>query len=494
MKKLNQLKMVVVLVVGTLIPGVAMADYASSTPDVSTAAVSSLLSPSIAEKPGQPGSGAESLKSELAERVKEIDQKLNTSKKEQKLRQEVAASRDEVDRLKNLTNVPGIIVSKKIKDEEKKNNALENQFSQLTTLPGTGVQQSDLDINEAACSKNVNTQQFKQLSDQMQSEPFNFLRKEGGKLVAERKKALKEKGFENFFAMVKKLKENNKKKAASKDEFQPKIADVLGVDIDKPEGFEEEARLGRLEADKKKLAEAEQTWNDKLLDATVDMVKKLKDLGEKKEATLQLAAQFADNLEAYRRAMLDAGIKMDAQLYKNCKNIAKKVGRDAPLAPNSRINAAYQMVVAAHNGDANYYANGFLQSVSSEARQHQCRKAAPQIDGFLGATMQGQINQVRSASDANTLLQGALATMNSLGAAQTQAGQAFAPTKQACNELAKFSEKLDNFVASAQQQIASQGQPQIPGVARSNTSRNPVGGLAGTNQRNHIGSATQPRI
>ncbi len=490
MKKLNQLKMVAVLVVGTLIPGVAMAEYGSA-PELSTATVSSLLSPTIAEKPGKSVSGAEGLQGEIESRVKEIEKDITTNKEEQKLRNEVGALRDSVDQKKNLTNIPGILFESKRKEEEKKNKALEGVFAQMNAQPGVGVQQQDIDMSgsEAACSKNVDTQQFKALSDQMQSEPFSFLKREGGKLLAERSKELKEKGIESFLSLVKKLKENNKKKAASKEDFQPQIEDAFaGLEGGAGDKFKDEVRLSRLEADKKKLEQAEQTWNDKLLDSTVDLVKKLKDLNEKKDAVLQVAAQFADNLEQYRRAMHAAAMKADGQLYANCKQIAEQVGRDNPLAPNTRINAAYQMVVAAHNGDANYYANGFLQSVSSEARQHQCRKASPQIDTLLGANMQAQINQVRSATDANTLLQGALATMNGLGNAQMQAGQAFAPAKQSCDRLAKFDKKLESFVSSAQQQVAAQGQQQVPGQVR-NSTRAPVNGLAG--QQNHI---AQPRI
>ncbi len=473
--RLNQVKTVAFLV-SVLISGQAVAAAEYATPAAFSADLSkigALIKPTLSKKPLKPGaSKAEAEAEELRAQIAELDKVIKITKDEKELAEANKGKLAALDRLKALAAQPKTILAAELDKEKKKNEALEGQFAQMQAQPSTPANPADLDVSgiDASCNKGVDLGSFQSLSSQMNSEPFSFLKKEGLKMLSEKSKELKEKAFENFFALLKANKEKEAKKRAEspeQNEFQKQIGEL--AKFSPGSEFGDEQRLANLKAEGKKLDAGIATWDEKLSDETEKMVKSLQSANGDKAKVQAIAGPFADNLEQFRVAAVQSAKAQADKLYKNCRAIAEQVGRDNPNAQNTLIGTAYNMLVAMYNGDSTQYADSFKQALSSEARVMQCRKASTQIEAQLGATMQAKIKQVASATNPETLLQGALSTMTALGNANAEVGRAFVPAKTSCDELAKFKKKIEDFTGNVQSQVAAQGQVQQPGLA--NTQR-----------------------
>jgi hypothetical protein len=478
--KLNQLKTVAFLV-STLVAGSAGAvEYTTNSPSFNAdlSRVSSIIKPAASEAPLKPGaSKADAQREELKALAKELESSVVATTKEKALLKENEDKNQTLDRLKAQTAQPKAIFAAEVEAEKRKNDELQKQFAQMNGQPSTPENPADLDMTgvDASCSKGVDLSQFQALANQMKNEPFSFLKREGAKMLGEKAKALTEKSFEAFFALLKATKEANAKKRAQEqtpeqNEFQKQLSELAKFSPDAK--FDEEERLNGLRSQGKKLDQGIATWEDKLSDETEKLVKNLRGLGDDKAKVQVLATQFSDNLEQFRLASVKTAQDQAKKLYDNCRLLADKVGRDNPTAPNTLISTAYNMLVAFYNGDPTQYADGFRQALSSEVRTMQCRKASTQIEAQLGAAMQAKIKQVSSATDPNTLLQGALSTMTALGNAQAEVGRAFGPAKRSCNELAKVAKKIEGFAGNVQSQVASQQGQTAPGAAPATQQRN----------------------
>jgi hypothetical protein len=473
--RLNQVKTVAFLV-SVLISGQAIAVSEYATPAAFSADLSkvgALIKPTLSKKPLKPGASKADAEAEaLREQIAELDKVIKGTKEEKELAEVNKNKLAALDRLKALTAQPKAIVAAELDKEKKKNEALEAGFAQAASQPSNAANPSDLDMSgiDTSCNKGVDLAGFQSLASQMKNEPFSYLVKNGTAMLVEKAKELKEKAFENFFALLKANKENAAKKRAEspeQNEFQKQIAEL--AKFSPGSGFGDEQRLANLKAEGKKLDQGIATWDEKLSEETEKMVKSLQSANGDKAKVQAIAGPFADNLEQFRVAAVQSAKTQADTLYKNCRAIAEKVGRDNPNAQNTLIGTAYNMLVAMYNGDSTQYADSFKQALSSEARVMQCKKASPQIEAQLGASMQAKIKQVASATNPETLLQGALSTMTALGNANAEVGRAFVPAKTSCNELAKFSKKIEDFTGNVQSQVAAQGQAQQPGLA--NTQR-----------------------
>ncbi len=487
MKKLNELKTIALLVAGLLAHGAIQAEYqADPSFNKDLERLNAAVKPALNEKPGKSGSDVLSLRASLEETLAEAQEKATTNKKEAALRAEVEAKRNSVDGLKKSTDSTKALFTSALEKAKKTNESLQAAWAQIAPAPTQGTEAADMDTSglEAACSEKVDTQQFLALSAQMKSAPFTFLREQGSKMLGEKAKELKEKSLENFQALVAKLKENNRKRdeAVAEDENKKRLQEIAAL----TSGGGDEERIASLEADKKKLATAEQTWTDKLLDASVGLVKDLSGLKDSQEKIQAVMGPFADNLEAFRVASLSAAKKASGQIYANCKKEALALGKDNPTAQNTSIATAYNFLVAHANGDANQFANGWLAGISQEARLMTCKKASADIENQFGAPMQARINQLRTpTTDPAVALQGALAVMNSLGTAGSEVARSFSGAKKSCNRIAKFKKQVDQYGQNVQSLIAQTASQQggVPTARRASSPvANGANALATTNQ------------
>lgn len=464
MMKLNELKAIAFLVVGLMVHGAIHAEYAADASyNADLGRLGSVLKPAASVKLGKSFSTREELENTLleAEKLTKVDPK------EASLRGEVEAKRKNVDFLKKETQETKTTFANATTAAKTANEKLQAAWAQIPSATTQANEASDMDTSglEPACSEKVDTQQFLSLSSQMKSEPFNFLRREGGKMLAEKNKELKAKTLENFQTLLKQLRENNKKRdeVAVEDENKKRLEEIAAL----TEGGSEEQRLNSLQEDKKKFSEAEQVWTEKLLAASDSLVKDLAGLKDSSDKIQAVMEPFVANLDQYRDLAQKAAKKAADQVYANCKRQAEQLGRDNPRAQNTSLATAYGFLVAYAKGDSSQFADSWLQAMSSEARVLQCKKASKDIENQFGAPMQARIAQLRSpTTDPNVALQGALAVMTSLGTAGSEVAKSFDSAKKSCNRIAKLKKKVDEYATNIQSLVAQTAQQFAPGVRR----------------------------
>jgi hypothetical protein len=459
MKMLNQLKAVAVLAMLVLIPTSSMAQAG----DID---LKGILNPATAAFGAKPGDDA--VAQVLNAGLRDAEKTFTTNKEEQKMRDEVGALRDRNDRQKQN----GALITafqNSISDATKATNqAMESLYAKLGNSAGPGVSAADTDTSAVSgvCSEGVDLAQFASLDSQMRSEPVNFLRKEGGKAIAEAKKEEKKATLAKYMTLVKALKDKNRKGDA---EAEPQVEDSLAyLDTAKPEGLEDAHRIDRLMADKEKLSAELTTGNDKQIDLLSKLVPMILD-PESDEKTAEMSAitgPFVQNLQAYRKSLQESATNALNKAHKNCEDEAVKVGRDQPLGPASMLNKAYQSVLAFYGNDPNSYASTFFNAISSEARVMQCTKTAAKVEEKLGANMQAQIAQLEGVQDRKAFLEGALATMTALGKASSEVGKTLKKPLKQCDKLAKFEQKLEQFAGNVQQHMQQQQQQKPQGSAQ----------------------------
>ncbi len=488
MKMLNQLKAVAVLATLVLVPTSSMAKAG----DID---LQGILNPATIGFGGKPGdtAGDDAVAQALKASLRDAEKTFTTNKEEQKLRDEVGALRDKNDRRKMTDDLISAIQSSKANESKQTNQAMEALYGQLGNSAGPGVSAADTDTSEVngACSKGVDLAQFASLDSQMRSEPVNFLRREGGNALKEAKKEEKKAELAKYMTLIKAVKEKNHQRDA--ETAEPEMDNALAyLDVNKPEGLDDAHRLERLNADKKRLSAELETGTDKQLDLVSKLFKDMMDpeADDKKGDITAYTIPFVQNLQAYRKSLQDSANAAVTKAYKNCQEEAQLVGRDQPLSPASLMNKAYQSVLAFYGNDPNSYASTFLNAISSEARVMQCTKATAKVEEQLGAKMQAQIAQLEGVQDKKAFLEGALATMTSLGKASAEVGKNLKKPLKQCDQLAQFKEKLEKFAGNVQQHMEQQqqgGQKGQPGQAPA-TRGTPV-----NNQFVHSGAPQQAR-
>ncbi len=478
MKKLNQLSNVAVLVVGVLLPMSSFAEYAVSTPsfEFDGSRASEILAPlNTAGRKAAPGSVEE----ELAQLEADLDKKLGTSQEEAAKRKRIAELRKQIDQSKATVNFVDLTRLNDIKKEQKKSLDLQNMFSSLLPNQTAAIDPNALDRSgqEAVCSRNVEgpLQKVRQMSELMNSQAMNGVKSGALKELADHKKKVDEAKFEALLAgLDKQLADQKKKRAAEArgtDEFQANIAEG------QLDPRSEEERLAAADAEIAEKNKGVDVWAEKTVAAIKTLLnarKELKD-GEEPTKVAALGQQAMKDFETIRLEAYNSAIQAADADYKACKKQADLAGVKEPSAPGKLINAAIQVVT----GFNPQYAQTFMSGLQNEMADLECRKIRTQVDAALGSTFQSQIAQLGNARDFQTLFTGVSSLMPLMQTKFQEVGNAFASTKNDCNRIAKFNEKLKNFTGNITQQMS---QMQVPGVnnaqRRGTAGRQPV---AGTN-------------
>jgi hypothetical protein len=480
MKMLKQLSAVAIMVVAMLVPTSVVAKT-----DINL----DILNPAGLALGGNPGAADDAVAQALNKHLSDAEAQLTTNKEEQKLRDEVGGLRDKNDRRKMTDDLITAYKNSVTNASKSTNQAMEALYGKLGNSAGPGVSAADTDTSEVSgvCTQGVDLAQFASLDAQMRSEPVNYLRKEGGKALADAKKDEKKADLAKYMQLIKAVKEKNKQRDA--ESAEPKVEDSLAyLHTAKPDGLDDKHRIDRLTSDKKKLAAELETGTDKQLDEVTKIYIAMMDPDADEKGDISaITGPFVQNLQAYRKSLQDTANKAVAKAYKNCQAEATKVGRDQPLSPASMLNKAYQSVLAFYGGDPNSYASTFLNQLSAEARLMQCNKATAKVEEQLGAKMQAQIAQLEGVKDRKAFLEGVLATMTALGKASSEVGKSLKKPLEQCDKIAKFEEKLEQFVGNVQQHMQQQQQGgQQNGQQASGTRGTPAG-----NQIAHSGAPQQ---
>ncbi len=459
------IKRVVIAVAGL----VALTSYGRTAYDpqqISTdiGKVENLLNPaskalSSAAKPGEASTDAETLKANIAKAA----EKIATSGKVLKWRKDNEALNTQRDGLKTANSLPAILKLNIAKRREEQNTALKNIFSQLSQQPQSSMNPADFDMGNLhpQCQDGVDFTGFKSLADQMNTKPFQDLQEQGRQLISEKDKKAKEDKLANLALAAKEF-----DKLADKDDEEKAQKSVLDAQLS------EEAQLDGLKQDNTLLKKDIKSLRKSLVKSMfTDLIPELSKIEENDERISQIAVRFADSLEGFRKASYESAIANVQRLKGNCEQISQEVGRDSPFAPGTLLGQAYQKVVEFHQGDANFYANTtFAAGVRQMVNNMRCPSATSQVDSLFGGQLQQAIASMRTAKDPQTLLSGAMTTLQSIASAQANVGPAVKRLAQKCDNAGKNKDKVQKFVQSTEQAIqqdqqqlaqAGQGTPRL---------------------------------
>ncbi len=462
MKKLSQLRVITVLLVGTLVPVGAQAKEEGFN-------LKALLAPLTAQLGGKPAVAQDALVKSLKEKTAEIEKEIGTTQEESKLRAEVEELNARNEKIKTTDSLVEAFNRNKQEEAKAANEemaALHNRMKGVTS-EGVTSKDSGIDAVEATCSKGVDVARFTSLDSQMRTGAAQHLLKEGAKAMDAATKEEKEAALAAYLKKINEIKAANHKRGM--EEEMPAEEDKLAyLDLNKPEGFTAEQRIDRLSADKARLEKELITGTDKQLDTLSKLYRDLLAPKEDKNKAETLAAvtAFADEIQGYRRSLHEAGLAAVKKAFKNCEMEAKEVGRDQALAPNTALNKAYQAVLAYYGGEQNSYASPFFAALSKEARVMQCTKSSAKVEDLLGAKVQARIESLKNpALDRKAILQGAMGVLKELGANSKQVAQSLKKPLKQCDTLAKFKQKIEKFVGGIQQGMPQQAAgPQLAGA------------------------------
>ena len=439
-----------------VLPSVSHAEYYNGGVNASkiSSDIGSLESGlSRAQSEGRDSDGQEGIAEVTKERLEEIEKNLTLSQQEREWRNRNSKWRDSLDKLKTANSLPGLIDASIAGRREKQSKNLKNLFASVQAT-GSQINAADLDTSglESSCQNGVDFSQFKTLNDQMSSQPFQFMRSEGLKILEESDEEIKQQKIQSLAKMAEHF-----ESLAQQDNFDSARQEQASV-LDENNGLE--SRLAGLEEDGARLKAGIRAQRQKLVKSVfTDLIPKLSQIQENDGRMAELSAIFADNLEAFRKASYDTAVAQTTQLYRNCEKIADRVGRDNPLAPNTLLNSAYQWLVSYHQGDADFFANRqFLAGAQSMAQGMNCRNVTSQMDGLFGSNLQNVIAQLRTAQDPQTLVTGAMSALQAIGGAQAQVGAQIRPLMNQCNKAAKNEKKVKDYIGQLQQSVQQQQQ------------------------------------
>ncbi len=383
---------------------------------------------------------------DLEKRIDEMGKDFTKSKEELLLREKVGQKRKRLDAIKSALAIPSIIQASQTKKREAETRKLKNLFNQLKSGESK-LNPQDLDTSELdeACSKGVDFSQFKKISDQMSSSPFQWLKKNAQELL----KKWDEKAKKDMLNSIQKLAAHFDKIASNPERDE---AEEANRSI-----FDEEMNLNaRLERLKQKAAELDSNIvkEGKKLVKTffTDFMPALMKAKEDDGKLSEIAGKFADNLEEFRKASLEAAIKNTDKLRKNCNKLIDELGADSPFAPNKLLGRSYQWYRHYTKRDErDKHTQQFLAAIVDLSQRLKCKNATKEVDGLFSGTLKKAIDALRAAKDPKTLLEGAMKAMNAIGEAQAGVGKAIKPLKNDCELAAKEAKKAKDFIMNVAQ-------------------------------------------
>ncbi|MBY0371671.1 hypothetical protein K2X33_13375 [bacterium] len=488
MKKLNPLKVAAILALIALVPQVSFAED-----EAASQAAAELVAGTADFKPGA------SSEETLAAMKKYYDGKFTKSEQERKTRGEVGAARAAIDANQQKIDTLNAIVPERLKNEEDQQKALAAtaQTAMSTPVQSISQQQVDNSGDQEACK--VDLSALKKDSDNILSQPFTFAAQNMATLFAKEGDKAGDEAMAAFLKLAQEAdahaKEQRRKQQEEKeeDEFQSALSSASQSKQSK--ALEDARRLGRLEKKKQDLLKEQESSDEKLNQALIQMVQASREATNKKaKAQAKLLATTGpalDNLEQSRQKFYNDAIAADNEKYEKCKALAKQVGRDQPGDPSSLIARVVKSVTALHQGFKDYYATGLGQRLEQEARGNQCQKNTAAIDAALGSTAQARIQTMRQQTDGQLVLQMFIAERNTLMNSASTVASAIGQNNRsrvACNNLAVMAQKAEKMVKSNTKlasEMALQGSNSQVGGLRPQP--NAIAGSAP-----HIGTA--PRI
>jgi len=422
-----------------------------------------------------------SLREQLDKDLQKAQKDIEQSKKETELRGKVSGWRNDLDKIKLTRALPDILLANKLKDKErqlKDAQAFAAQLNQQTP----GISPADINVNalDNACKSGVDFTQFKTLADQMGSQPGKDLKDSMQKIFSEQNKDLKAQKVESFQKVIAGL-----EAAADKDgqnDFQQDISKGGAPKLDDSV----ENRIRKLEAvgdrQKKDIKEGRKD----LLKTLVDTVQKGAEIDANDERAAKIAGFFADNCEAYRKAIVDAAVSGAQQLKANCD---KKVSDLGTNAHEGTMGAAYAWFSKTNPDQANRELVPALDDIGKNAH---CTDVSSGLADVFGASLQAACNAVRSQTVPLAIMQGAVSAIQAVGAAQAQVGQVLQPLMGECQYAAQQHKKVKDYALNLKsqsdqqdQQANGNGQPQSGPRRKGTSSADRKGSQRNTSTASH---------
>jgi hypothetical protein len=445
------IKRAVVAVAG-LIAINAFGEYGSSTPaqvsqDITKAGA--VLNPTAAAlQAGAKGGAATGEAALLKESIAKAEAKVTTNKKELKWRKDNEAVRAENDKLKLVNSLPAILKLNQTKRREEQSAVLRNAIGQLNQTPQSTVNPNDFDTSNSAgqCTSGVDFSQFRALADQMNSQPIRKLRDDMLALSQEKDKKVKDEKAASLAGAIKEA-----QKLADAEEEDKGQVSVLDANLS------DEARIDGLKQDNAALKKKKKGLKSQLVKTLGAFATSAAQVEENDGRLSTIAANFADHIEGFRKAIFEVAMAQAQRLKKNCQDEQNNLNNDGRKA-FAKVSEYYQGDV---NGAAikNQYANGLQQMIASA----KCNSIVTQVEAALGSTLASATSQFRTANDAPTLVNGAMAAIQTIAAAPGQIGPSVKGLMNQCERVAKNDEKLKKFIQTTDQAIAQDASAQGEG-------------------------------
>lgn len=456
------------VIAGIFVPRLGVAEYdslPSTSSSVSLGRVESALNPaasSLTGAAGKPGSNTvDNIRAELAEKIRKGQQAIEESKKETALRNKIGGWTEDIQKLKTGLAIPDILADRRQKDRDEKTKQLQGLFASMpASAQGVSAQALDTSKLGDACRTGLDFSQFRALLDQLKSEPFQYLKREGTKIVEDRNEESKKKKIEIAQKLAKHFEDLSKQPvgavAASQEGAQQDITKAGAKFTDRDNSLA--VRLAGLEktgeAQKKEIAQLRQELVKKVF---TDLLPQLSAQNEDDSKLAAITGNFAQSAIAMVRAAKEKGVQGASRATSNCNAIAERMGRGNPLAPGTLFNAAYQWVSTINDTYAN---QEFFRGVQQASSKLKCSDVSANVEQLLGQDLENQIQLVAQVKEPKQAIEGAMQVMNLVGTRLAQVGDVIQPALRDCKRNEDTMKKVEQFVQGVQQQNSQLAQQQ----------------------------------
>lgn len=478
MKKQNSLTgfgLSVAVSVTFLLPKIGVSeygDYSSSLNDLSkdTSKVEDVLNSN-----GALSGSEESFQEKIKKSLKKAQALLKTDKLVAEEREKVLNWSQKNDQVKNLIALPDVLMQKALKSRETDLNSAEGFLSALGKK-SSNVNPQDFSMNgmPKSCRNGVDFTQFMSLTEQLGSEPFQYLQGEARNLLEEKSEDLKKKQAQKISDIIKYFKELANKESSD--------GEIVKLDEEKqkaktPKSIE--AHLEKLKAINKNKKEENKELKNSVVDVFGKFIGDLGSLQKNDKRVHQLADEFAKSIEnSQRAAMMTAQQNVD-QLFTNCESEVKTLKVEIENFKAQLVSRGWDPAVA--EADA--------QAQRARAQNMQCTDVTQNVQSLLmgfgtgGSALSDRLTQIRAEKNPTKMLSLAVSTMQDVANIQQQVGQQLRPLMEDCEQAGLGREGVKQRFAQLQG-----GQGGAPGASTGD--RNSQARRNGTNgsPTTHLGA------
>jgi hypothetical protein len=426
-------------VIATMIlPASLRAESYSTVDDLvnDTSKVESVLNGGSKGSPDDLVSAARQAKQTEFDSVNQTNEVLDLAKKNQNWVKKI-------DKLSQIKPLQDTIIQKALQKRDvdlKKLSALSSQLNDSQSF----VNPQDFNTSNLpkACKRGVDFSQTRQLLDQMNSEPGQYLSRQLEGLVNEKLE-------DNKKARAKKIADAFSAFRAAKEQKAETLAKAVTVT---EKDVEMEKLIAKFKESNKQLKETSDGIEDGAITGAQKFFEELAKVKDNDDRVQILGREFAKSMETIRKQTRESSVAGIEKLFSNCKKEKNGLVTDIEVSKahitNYLVQAGTDPVQAAQTAEFD------AQAQRQRAASLGCEDVTERVDFIIqGGQLTNILNRLRSAKSGTQLAVEAASALSEVRNIQAQVGQELRPLIDDCQDVAESREALKTRVA----QIAGNG-------------------------------------